>query len=98
MYVQPHTGIRMHAPATCTFHNAVATELVCSFGELEWMGSGQAVIEDLNPWRTLPKMSYKDGYQQKYFCLDNFEDGAYMLKEFALTIAMHNGNWLPQEQ
>jgi hypothetical protein len=28
-------------------------------------------------------MSYKDGYQKKYFVLDSFQEGARQLKEYA---------------
>ena len=35
---------------------------MCSFGELEWMGTGKAKIEPLDLTQKMPKMSYKDGY------------------------------------
>lgn len=69
----------------------------CSFGELAWMGSGQAAIKPLDPWHQLPKMSYKDGYQKQYFCLDSFQEGSALLQKVASTIEAHGGNWLPHE-
>lgn len=62
---------------------AFGAGILSSFGELEWMGTGKAKIEPLDLTKPLPKMSYKDGYQQRYFCLDSFIDGAAMLTEFA---------------
>lgn len=56
---------------------------MCSFGELEWMGTGKAKIQPLDLTQPMPKMSYKDGYQKRYFCLDSFIDGAAMLTDFA---------------
>ena len=47
------------------------------------MGSGQAIVEPLDPSRALPKMSYKDGFQNKYFSLESFEHGAAMLKNYS---------------
>lgn len=58
-------------------------KVVYSFGELEWMGTGKARIEPLDLTKPMPKLSYKDGYQKRYFCLDSFIDGAAMLTEFA---------------
>lgn len=69
----------------------------CSYGELEWMGSGKATIEPFDPWRKLPKMSYKDGYQKRYFCLDSFHEGARLLQDFSRHIQAHNGHWMPEE-
>ena len=54
----------------------------CSYGELEWMGSGQAAISPLDPWAKLPRMSYKDGFQQAYFSLESFYRGAALLKRY----------------
>ena len=59
------------------------------------MGSGQAAIAPLDPWHKLPKMSYKDGYQKQYFCLDSFEEGAALLEGVAATIEEHEGVWVP---
>jgi hypothetical protein len=74
------------------------TDLIhaCSYAELEWMGSGNAAVSPLDPWRVLPKMSYKDGCQQQYFCLDSFEEGARMLHQFSQEIQQYEGQWLPQ--
>lgn len=36
---------------------------------------GTAELLPFNPFTTQPKMSYKDGYQKKYFVLDSFEVG-----------------------
>ena len=69
---------------------------MCSFGELEWMGSGKAVIEPFVPWQKLPKMSYKDGYQKRYFCLDSFQDGAHLLQDFSRHVQAKGGHWVPE--
>jgi phenylalanine-4-hydroxylase len=71
--------------------------LCCSFSELAWMGSGEAQVSRLDPWHTLPKMSYKDGHQQQYFCLDSFESGADTLHRFSQEIQQHEGQWLPRK-
>jgi phenylalanine-4-hydroxylase len=34
---------------------------------------GQAELVPFDPFATQPKMSYKDGYQKRYFVLDSFE-------------------------
>ena len=59
------------------------------------MGSGQAAVKPLDPWRKLPKMSYKDGHQQQYFCLDGFKEGAELLHRFAQDVQSAEGLWQP---
>ena len=76
---------------------AFGAGILSSFGELEWMGSGGAAVDALNPWSPLPKMSYKDGHQKRYFCLDSFEDGRKLLHALALEIQHCKGAWLPQK-
>lgn len=36
---------------------------------------GKAEMVPFDPFATQPKMSYKDGYQKRYFVLDSFEVG-----------------------
>lgn len=76
---------------------AFGAGILSSFGELEWMGSGGAAIEPLDPWKPLPKMSYKDGHQQRYFCLESFEAGKELLHTLAQEIQRCDGSWLPSK-
>jgi phenylalanine-4-hydroxylase len=36
---------------------------------------GTAELEPFDPFKAQPKMSYKDGYQKRYFVLDSFQVG-----------------------
>mmetsp|Transcript_38637 Transcript_38637/g.91573 ORF Transcript_38637/g.91573 Transcript_38637/m.91573 type:complete len:146 (-) Transcript_38637:126-563(-) len=65
---------------------AFGAGLLSSYGELEHMRSGRAKFEPFDPFAKQPKMSYKDGYQERYFLMDSFEDGCRQLKEFAATM------------
>ena len=47
---------------------------------------GQPSFEAFNPFTAQPKMSYKDGYQQRYFVLDSFRAGAQQLKAYCDTL------------
>lgn len=53
---------------------AFGAGILSSYGEMEWMASHQADVVPLDPFQPLPRMSYKDGYQQRYFALDSFEE------------------------
>ena len=46
-----------------------------------------------DPYCKQPKMSYKDGFQKKYFVLESFQDGTDKLRDFAND--MENGWELP---
>lgn len=70
---------------------AFGAGILSSFGELEWMAGGHADLAPLDPFAPQPKMSYKDGYQRKYFVLDSFEDGANKLKDYAETLKLPVG-------
>ena len=39
-----------------------------------------------DPFAAQPRMSYKDGYQQRYFVLDSFQTGAQQLKAYCDTL------------
>jgi Biopterin-dependent aromatic amino acid hydroxylase len=49
---------------------------------------GKAELVPFDPFKPQPKMSYKDGYQQRYFVLNSFEDGARKLKDYCRTLAL----------
>lgn len=61
---------------------AFGAGVLSSYGELENMASGAAEIEPFDPFAKLPGMSYKDGYQKRYFALESFETGAARLREY----------------
>ncbi|GMH42692.1 hypothetical protein BSKO_10611 [Bryopsis sp. KO-2023] len=65
---------------------AFGAGILSSYGELDWMAKGQARLEPFDPFSTQPKMSYKDGYQTRYFVLDSFADGATKLENYANSI------------
>lgn len=46
------------------------------------MAAGRAALEPFDPFAKQPKMSYKDGFQQRYFLLESFEDGAAKLRAY----------------
>ena len=37
------------------------------------MHAGRAELVPFDPFAKQPKMSYKDGFQQRYFVIDSFE-------------------------
>lgn len=43
---------------------------------------GKARFEPFDPFVAQPKMSYKDGYQERYFVLDSFQAGTEQLKAY----------------
>lgn len=67
---------------------AFGAGILSSYGELEHMRSGAATLEPFDPFAPQPKMSYKDGYQKRYFVLDSFDDGAAKLKSYAASIQL----------
>ncbi|EFJ43480.1 hypothetical protein VOLCADRAFT_96350 [Volvox carteri f. nagariensis] len=67
---------------------AFGAGILSSFGELAHMASGVAELQPLDPFRPLPRMSYKDGYQNRYFCLDSFESGTQPLQDYAAAMAL----------
>ncbi len=54
-----------------------------SYGELEWSLTDGPDVLDLDPYLIMPKINYSGGFQQTYFALNSFEEGAKLLKEFA---------------
>ncbi|KAK9823527.1 hypothetical protein WJX72_003415 [[Myrmecia] bisecta] len=65
---------------------AFGAGVLSSYGELEHMRKGGAEFLPFDPFAKQPKMSYKDGYQKRYFVLDSFEDGADKLRQYCQTI------------
>lgn len=53
---------------------AFGAGILSSYGEMEWMAAGRAELLPLDPFAPLPKMSYKEGYQRRYYELDSFEE------------------------
>ena len=50
------------------------------------MREGKHELQPFDPFAKQPKMSYKDGYQKRYFVLNSFEDGARQLREYCTSI------------
>ncbi|PNH10478.1 Tryptophan 5-hydroxylase 1 [Tetrabaena socialis] len=67
---------------------AFGAGILSSYGELAHMASGAAALEPLDPFRPQPRMSYKDGFQKRYFLLDSFEGGAELLQRYAENLAL----------
>jgi len=65
---------------------AFGAGVLSSTGELAHMASGKAHFVPFDPFSKQPKMSYKDGYQQQYFVLESFEDGAAKIRDLAATL------------
>eukprot|EP00210_Caulerpa_lentillifera_P006885 g6582.t1 len=63
---------------------AFGAGILSSFGELQWMAENRAKIEPFNPYVAQPKMSYKDGFQKRYFALQSFKAGSKLLNDYAL--------------
>ncbi|KAG2449024.1 hypothetical protein HYH02_005776 [Chlamydomonas schloesseri] len=66
---------------------AFGAGILSSYGELAHMASGAAALERLDPFKPQPRMSYKDGYQQRYFVLDSFAEGSELLRSYAASLA-----------
>ena len=65
---------------------AFGAGILSSFGELRHMASGAAELAPFDPFASQPKMSYKDGFQRRYFVLDSFEDGAEKLRAYCRSL------------
>eukprot|EP01018_Ginkgo_biloba_P015690 Gb_14232 [translate_table: standard] len=65
---------------------AFGAGLLSSFGELQHMKSGKPKFQYLDPFAKLPKMSYKDGFQDTYFLCRSFSDFAKNIRAYAKTI------------
>lgn len=65
---------------------AFGAGLLSSFGELQHMKSGKPTFQNLDPFAKLPKMSYKDGFQNMYFLCHSFSDVAAKLRSYAEII------------
>ncbi|KAJ9530868.1 hypothetical protein QJQ45_028836 [Haematococcus lacustris] len=65
---------------------AFGAGILSSFGELQHLAAGRAQLLPFDPFAPQPKMSYKDGYQQAYFVLESFEDGAAKIRALAHSL------------
>ena len=50
------------------------------------MREGKPELQPFDPFAKQPKMSYRDGYQKRYFVLESFEEGASKLKDYCTSI------------
>lgn len=71
---------------------AFGAGLLSSFGELQYMLAGEKgqfpEFQPLDPFKKLPRMSYKDGFQKRYFICDSFSDTAAKLRAYASSISL----------
>eukprot|EP00195_Chlamydomonas_chlamydogama_P000269 CAMPEP_0202921848 /NCGR_PEP_ID=MMETSP1392-20130828/77612_1 /ASSEMBLY_ACC=CAM_ASM_000868 /TAXON_ID=225041 /ORGANISM="Chlamydomonas chlamydogama, Strain SAG 11-48b" /LENGTH=334 /DNA_ID=CAMNT_0049615447 /DNA_START=129 /DNA_END=1134 /DNA_ORIENTATION=- len=67
---------------------AFGAGILSSFGELQHMAAGGAELVEFDPFSPQPKMSYKDGYQRRYYVLDSFESGTAKLRQYATSIRL----------
>ncbi|PSC71499.1 chloroplast phenylalanine hydroxylase [Micractinium conductrix] len=65
---------------------AFGAGILSSYGELQHMAAGGAEVAPLDVWQPLPKISYKDGYQKRYFALESFEAGAVELQAYCASL------------
>jgi phenylalanine-4-hydroxylase len=69
---------------------AFGAGLLSSFGELKHMRTGtdglMPEFMELDPFAKLPKMSYKDGFQKKYFLCESFQDAVAKLQAYSKQI------------
>ncbi|NP_001413512.1 phenylalanine 4-monooxygenase, chloroplastic isoform X1 [Physcomitrium patens] len=69
---------------------AFGAGLLSSFGELKHMRVGtdgfMPEFVELDPFKKMPKMSYKDGYQKRYFLCESFADAAAKLRAYSRSI------------
>lgn len=69
---------------------AFGAGLLSSYGELKYMRDGTDGVRpefiELDPFKKLPKMSYKDGFQKKYFLCESFADAAAKLRLYSSSI------------
>ncbi len=64
----------------CTPVSPNALQLGCLLAQ------GKAAFDPFDPFQKQPKMSYKDGYQKRYFVLDSFHEGAEQLKAYCASL------------
>ncbi|GLJ38766.1 hypothetical protein SUGI_0790350 [Cryptomeria japonica] len=69
---------------------AFGAGLLSSFGEIQHMKSGKPIFQDLDPFAKLPKMSYKDGFQNMYFLCHSFSDVSAKIQSYLETIQSAN--------
>jgi phenylalanine-4-hydroxylase len=55
---------------------------------LKWWNKRTAHRVPLKPHTPQPKMSYKDGYQTRYFALESFEDASVRIRALAATVGL----------
>lgn len=67
-------------------HRAFGAGILSSFGEMRHLASGRAALQRFDPFSPQPRMSYKDGFQMRYFVLDSFEEGAAHLKDYCRSM------------
>lgn len=67
---------------------AFGAGILSSYGELQHMRDGNAEFAPFNPLAKQPKMSYKDGFQKRYFVMESFEEGCLQLEGFASTMSI----------
>jgi phenylalanine-4-hydroxylase len=69
---------------------AFGAGLLSSFGELKHMRDGTNGVMpefvELDPFMKLPKTSYKDGFQKKYYLCDSFTDTVAKLRAYSRSI------------
>eukprot|EP00898_Chlorokybus_atmophyticus_P004324 jgi/Chlat1/4893/Chrsp31S04904 len=75
---------------------AFGAGLLSSYGELRHMlASPDVEFVELDPAGKLPKISYKDGYQLRYYYAKSFADLAIKLKAYAASLTKDSGLQLP---
>lgn len=67
-------------------NKAFGAGILSSFGELLNMASDAPAFVPFDPFAKQPKMSYKDGYQTRYFVLESFEHGAQQLRDYCNSL------------
>lgn len=74
---------------------AFGAGVLSSYGELAYMRDGavgpdgvhrKPSFVELDPFAKLPKMSYKDGFQQTYFLCSSFHDVSEKLRAYARSV------------
>lgn len=67
---------------------AFGAGVLSSYGELAHMAGGGAELAPFDPYAKQAKMSYKDGFQRKYFVLSSFQEGARLLEDYSRSLAL----------
>mmetsp|Transcript_45542 Transcript_45542/g.117998 ORF Transcript_45542/g.117998 Transcript_45542/m.117998 type:complete len:346 (+) Transcript_45542:65-1102(+) len=65
---------------------AFGAGILSSFGELQHMKTDAPSFLPFDPFSPQPKMSYKDGFQSRYFVMESFKTGCQQLSDFAATL------------